>query len=344
MPSVWLKDVAKAAGVSISAASHAINQTGTLSAKTRAHVVATAKQLGYRKSPLLSAIAMRRFQPTSHYLPIGMLSLRGGEHGGFSAPVETLRKEAEVLGMTCLETACVDSRKTLLHYLAECRAQGVEGILLGHAFQPEWVEGDDFEAFSVLAAGDIKGRFPFHRVEPDWFMAVADCYEKLRASGCGRIGAVFEVQHPISEHDLMREGAFLASARKFNAEPLLIELDTVSDVVPWFHRTCPDGLICFTMPTAYALLESGVRAPQDVQIALTYKSDFTDRWYAQFAGPYFSYEEIARRSCQVMYNLITHRERGQPAFPQIIKLHMPWSPGPSLKNDSGSSFAEEASD
>lgn len=338
MPSVWLKDVAKAAGVSVSAASHAINETGTLSAKTRAHVLAIAKKLGYRKSAHLSAIAMRRFRAASHYLPIGMLNLKSGVAAGFSAPAELLRSEAEPLGMTCLETACVDSRKTFLQYLAKCRARGVEGIILGHAFQPDWIDPHDFDAFSVLAAGDVKGTFPFHRVEPDWFMAVTDCYIKLHAAGCRRIGAVFEVQHPASEHDLMREGAFLAAARQFEKEPLIVEIDHFREILPWFRRTRPDGLICFTMPAAYTLLESGVRTPEDVQIALTYKSDPTDRWYAQFAGPHFSYEEIARRTIRVMYNLITHHERGQPDYPQNIKLHMPWSDGPSMKHVSGSAL------
>jgi len=52
-----LKDVAKAAGVSLAAASYAVNKTGSLGEETRAHILSVAKELGYRQN--LSARATR---------------------------------------------------------------------------------------------------------------------------------------------------------------------------------------------------------------------------------------------------------------------------------------------
>lgn len=54
---VTLKDVAKAAGVSLASASYAVNKTGSLGEDTRAHVLNIAEELGYRQN--LSARATR---------------------------------------------------------------------------------------------------------------------------------------------------------------------------------------------------------------------------------------------------------------------------------------------
>jgi len=335
MPAVWLRDVAKAARVSVSAASHAINQTGTLSTKTREHILAVAQQLGYRRTPHLSAIAARRFRPHSQLLPLAMAQFSEKASRGFNTPETLFHTEAESLGMSCLEPVTIRSRVDLVQSLASWRAQGVEGILIGHSFLPNWMHPDELRDFSVVASGDVSGEFPFHRVEPDWFKAASDCYLQLTRSGCQRIGAALMVMDPLSEHDQLRIGAILAAARQFRKRPPLLQARTHSEIVPWFQETRPDGLVIFALPTAYALLESGIQAPEDVRIALMFKASLTDQWYTPFAGPVFDYQQIARRTIRVMYDLITHHERGQPDYPQVIRLQMPWSPGASLPNNIG---------
>lgn len=52
-----LKDVAKAAGVSLASASYAVNRTGSLGDDTRAHILNVAEELGYRQN--LAAKAAR---------------------------------------------------------------------------------------------------------------------------------------------------------------------------------------------------------------------------------------------------------------------------------------------
>lgn len=52
-----LKDVAKAAGVSLASASYAVNKTGSLGEDTRTHILKIAEELGYRQN--LSARATR---------------------------------------------------------------------------------------------------------------------------------------------------------------------------------------------------------------------------------------------------------------------------------------------
>lgn len=54
---VTLKDVAKAAGVSLASTSYAVNRTGSLGEDTRAHVLKVAEEMGYRQN--LAARATR---------------------------------------------------------------------------------------------------------------------------------------------------------------------------------------------------------------------------------------------------------------------------------------------
>ncbi len=63
---ITIRDVAKAAGVSITAVSHALNGKGTLSASTRQRIMETADRLGYQPDPL--ARGLRRS-------PLGVVGL-----------------------------------------------------------------------------------------------------------------------------------------------------------------------------------------------------------------------------------------------------------------------------
>lgn len=47
---VTLKDVAKAAGVSLASASYAVNRTGSLGEESRAHILRVSEELGYRQN------------------------------------------------------------------------------------------------------------------------------------------------------------------------------------------------------------------------------------------------------------------------------------------------------
>jgi LacI family transcriptional regulator len=54
---VTLKDVAKAAGVSLASASYAVNRNGSLGEESRAHILRISEDLGYRQN--MSAKATR---------------------------------------------------------------------------------------------------------------------------------------------------------------------------------------------------------------------------------------------------------------------------------------------
>lgn len=64
-----LKELAKAAGVSLASASYAVNGTGSVSPKTRAHVLKTAEEIGYQPNQLARAMKTGRSQVLGLILP-----------------------------------------------------------------------------------------------------------------------------------------------------------------------------------------------------------------------------------------------------------------------------------
>ncbi|GGU94092.1 LacI family transcriptional regulator [Streptomyces litmocidini] len=79
---ITIRDVAREAGVSITAVSHALNDKGTLSTATRAHIRAVAEQMGYeadalarglRRSPMGAVgLVLRSLDALGDYAPAGV--------------------------------------------------------------------------------------------------------------------------------------------------------------------------------------------------------------------------------------------------------------------------------
>ncbi len=338
MSAVWLKDVANAAGVSVSTASHAVNGTGSIGKKARERVLKLAKEMGYQKSPYLSAIASRRFRGEAKYVPVAYMAFAGPDGGMSHAPFAhkiPLEQAAAPLGFRIVECVNFTTLADAAKFLDKAYHCGVEGILIGHADQLELVMGLDFSRFSVLCVGDVPARAPFHRIEWDWADATRAATRKLIAAGCRRIGAILPSQKKSSLDDRQRLGAFLSETAGLNFVPPYLDL-TNEGLLEWYRTHRPDGLVSFGVPTLYYLREREIRFPEEIPatvISLSQPSvpsvNKTD-WNDPFAGNLRREQELASHAMRMLCDLVTHHEKG-PATPPVNHfIRMTWKDGPSL--------------
>ncbi|UFS60842.1 LacI family DNA-binding transcriptional regulator [Subtercola endophyticus] len=145
-PPVTLSEVAAAAGVSVSTASKALNDTDRVSAKTRAHVTETARRLGFRGNALARAFA------NGHSQTIGVLTHRVANP--FSRAV--LAGAATTLGLHEQAMLLYDARfgdEAMAESIAQLHARRIDGVIVigdGTSFATKSIT-DQFEVPVVYA-------------------------------------------------------------------------------------------------------------------------------------------------------------------------------------------------
>jgi LacI family transcriptional regulator len=117
-----LKDLAREAGVSLTSASYAINGTGSVGPKTRAHILEVAERIGFRLN--LNAKAMRSGRS-------GMLALVIPDLGNpfFAALVQAVFREARAAGYQIYMMNTEGSETLEAEALATAAGLRVDGVL-----------------------------------------------------------------------------------------------------------------------------------------------------------------------------------------------------------------------
>ena len=118
-----LRDVARAAGVSIGAASKALNANGRLSAETRAKVLSAAKALDYRPNDLAHSLHRARS------MTVGILS--NDSFGRFTFPiVEALERRLFDHGIAVFMCNATDDPARERRHIEQLLGKRVDGLIV----------------------------------------------------------------------------------------------------------------------------------------------------------------------------------------------------------------------
>ncbi|HEX7694436.1 MAG TPA: LacI family DNA-binding transcriptional regulator, partial [Sphingomonas sp.] len=131
-----LKDVAKAAGVSLASASYAVNHTGSLGEDTRTHILEVAERLGYRQN--LSAKATR----TGKTGAIGLV-VPDMTNPFFPSLAQTVVQRARQSGYSVFVTDTEGDQKQEAEVVRQLIDRGVDGIV--------WFPVNDENSISRIA-------------------------------------------------------------------------------------------------------------------------------------------------------------------------------------------------
>jgi len=258
-----LKDVAKAAGLSVSAVSYALRGAPNIPPATVERVRRVAEQLGYRPQPRVAELMahIRRGRPVAAGERLAFLWMDAPwKKRAFHTLWAGARERAAELGFGMEEFWLKESGMTPERLHGILRARGIRGLVLSPLvgadhFELPW----DWSPFCAVILGNAAGNPELHRAGHHHFSAMREAVHHFREAGHRRMAALL----PRSVDERAKRawsGAFLAhrplpaSARRW--------LWVADGVVPkavarWWRKLSPGALI--TTQTFLPALPPGAR-------------------------------------------------------------------------------------
>jgi DNA-binding LacI/PurR family transcriptional regulator len=208
---VGIRDVARAAGVSITTVSHALNEKAGVSEETRRRVREVADQLGYRPDPRGRHLASGR---------TGLIALTVSMPDGVHAPVEEFEHNANLIDAA---TATAIARGLALVIVPAGEASIWERLPLDGLIVVDPVPDDPAireldRSVPIVTVGKVPGgRADTGVVDNDYAAGTAAIFDHMVASGARRVGMFSPSGGESYELDSL--GAYRAWCERRGVEP-----------------------------------------------------------------------------------------------------------------------------
>ena len=327
---IMLRDVAEAAGFSVSTVSRALRGDPRISSSTSLAVKATALRLGYRPDPAVSALASYRSRnrPRIRQETIVHISTWPRQLKPSSLPAAVV-DQAATLGYRLeplVLTADADHQRAAGACLV---ARGIRGLLLGTGvvqqdeLQLPW---EQFACISVSGAPTMR-----------WFPSVTANYaenlrlvlEQLHARGYRRPGLVLEqyILQVTRKASLAGWSHVLGMSRSRPAAPLQMgeEIDA-AEIRRWVTQERLDAVIAFSSHTVGVMEAAGFPVPERLGFA---SLDVLPG--RQSAGIRQPREACMRVALDLLATRLRQHEYGPCRDPYALQLTGSWIDGPTVR-------------
>lgn len=332
---VSMKDIAKACGVSVVTVSRALKGDRNHSLETRARIVKAAERLGYRPSPLVSALmsARGRHKPAKATVNLALLN-PGGEWPGHPF-YEGARAQARALGFST-EMFTLGAKNGGGGEGARLRtmweARGVRGVLVLPSVKAETRLEFDLGGFAAATIGYSVVAPGMPRVVTDTYGRVLEALTRAEERGYRRIGLVgtddldrrFQHLNTAAVQVFLNTGVRTAKVERLNVDPAVANRTICAEVLAWVKRRKLDAIV--TQVSAYGGLKAaGLRIPEDAGYVYLHASD--DPVVTSMDQ---NQEWIGRKATDVVVGMINRNEFQVPEQSQTIMIPSRWRDGETL--------------
>ncbi|MFQ3670900.1 MAG: hypothetical protein SNJ84_05525 [Verrucomicrobiia bacterium] len=329
---VTLKVLAQQLQLTEAAVSMAMRNHPRIGLETRRKVQDLAKQLGYVRNPALARQGALAKPRGDVGMPLALIVQRHPFSGpGISEYDAMMAKVAQRFGYKLQIHRTHETPQPRLGQILFNR--GVEAVILGPIFDPDFNDQFPWDKFSVVAAGAGHYRPPCHIVLPDRAGALIEAVTRCVQRGYRNIGVV-EYPEPVQpvdhrerlggdlicRHSLTRNGA---QYHHLNSDPY-----DPKKFLAWFDRHRPDVLICQTETPIWWCRQ--FRAEQAANLGFVVLQLDPSRTETGFSGFMENYFLIASWAIKLLDAEIRNFERGKPEIPTRQLLDMPWIEGQTL--------------
>jgi LacI family transcriptional regulator len=341
-PRVSISDVARAAGVSKSAAGFALMNKPEVSPATREKVLRVARRLGYAPDPLLASwMANIRKTKTKEFQPIVWLNTHAERNAWqkykFLSPyLESAQNRAAQLGYRIEHLWVNQSGMTMRRISHSLYQQGVEGAIITYParhFRLKW----DYLAAVCLEESLLAPSL--HRVSTDIFANFLLAMKMLKRFGYRHIGICLE-----RNLDRRTHYGFSAMIQYFDSvcpgsrkiPPFFYWWDprreeegwknTKAKIIAWIRRHRPEVILGHSDWLVHCVKEAGYRAPEDIGIVHLATDDDVSDW----AGISSNRRAIGAAAVELVISLIQNRQFGLPATALNTSVHGTWHSGWTL--------------
>lgn len=335
---VRLKDVAKAANLSISAVSMALKNDATMSKATIERVKRLAKEMGYVPDPALSALSAyrNRRKVHTHLSVIGMVTNWSTRDGwsGKSIQKEVIRgaeKRAIELGYTLQLFWAKEEGVSGKRFTQILRARGIRGLILAPFEHNDDAIGLDWKHFSVVTISRPSRYTAFHHVVQNHYMDLLKCWEKLVERGYQRVGLVLQ-DEIASRWSYQWEAAHLVSLKQYDSDKDSIPTlrvsspNEISEIRRWLRKYRPQAVISRCNYFLEAAKAEGISVPQD----LGYVSLDTSEDAPNAVGIHYRRDALGAAAVDVLNSLLHRNHTGPLDISVGTQIDGDWQEGDTL--------------
>lgn len=326
MSAPTIKNIAATCGVSHSTVSRALNGNPRIPAATRARILRTAEELGYRPDAAMNELMARVRMGKQGGLQgtLALLHLSGTREDGkgrhqIQSYVSGVHDQADQLGYSVdsfwLEAEGLDGIR-LKRILS---GRGIAGVILVRPGKPEILADFPWESFAWVALGFAVDQPPIHMVTPDWSGDAAAATRALIMEGHERIGFVWQATgDPLVGNAWL--GGYATEILTHGREPLIFRSpdERLRGLVSWVCRERPTALVIHSHYVE-ELLEQRKPATEVVYTNLHASSSKNHR------GVITSCFESGVNAVDVAVGQLRRGERGVPRFQKKLRTHGRWA-------------------
>lgn len=332
---VSMKDIAKACGVSVVTVSRALKGDRNHSPETRARIVEAAERLGYRPSPLVSALmsARGRHKPAKSTVNLALLN-PGGEWPGHPF-YEGARAQARALGFST-EMFTLSAKNggggEGARLRAMWEARGVRGVLVLPSIKAETRLEVDLSGFATATIGYSVIAPNMPRVVTDTYGRVMEALNRVEARGYRRIGVLgtddldrrFQHLSMAAVQVFLNTGKRTATVERLNVDPAVANRSICAEVLAWVKRRKLDVIVA-QLSVYEGLRAAGLSIPEDLGYVYLHA---TDNPVVTSMDQNQSW--IGRKATDVVVGMINRNEFQVPEQSQTIMIPSRWCEGTTL--------------
>lgn len=334
---VVLRDVARAAGVSVMTVSRALRHGEHVSPARRQRIVTLARRLRYEPDPMLSSLVLYRHslrsrtqQSTIAYLTTDQtrfgfrrLAVTGQVFSGAEERGRELGFCVEPIWLPDLAKRGHDPTKVLL-------ARGIRGLLLARLPRVDMAIDIDWARFSCVAMGYSLQKPAFHYVASHIFQDMCLACDEAFARGYRRPMLVLSAD--VDRRTLHQfHGAYLFKQQSLKFSDRLPILwvateDPLEDLRYYLVKHTPDALIAPWPGLLKTVHQLGLRPPRTLGfVDLNLESP-----KAKNSGIFQDFPRIGRAAMDRLNMQLLVGERGIPRVPEGTTVYGRWVAGTTL--------------
>jgi LacI family transcriptional regulator/LacI family repressor for deo operon, udp, cdd, tsx, nupC, and nupG len=328
-------DIARLAGVTRPTVTLALKGASNVSDSTRTRILKIAREIGYVRDPVLSALAAYRspaikskntlvwlvngwarssWNNIPTYRDYFLGACQGARHYGFK-----------------LQICDLSHYSSTLMAAAELQRKKIGGILL--CPQPHTIEEMIFpwQEFSVVTLGYTLLTPQLHAVSTAHFRNMSLVVRRMQEYGYKRIGFALPRLHD-SRVDKSYSAAYYAiqTVAELPTLPLLPVEDygyPIELLKNWILENEIDGILTAEKNALRILRRLGLDAPSQLGVACP----FLTQRNSEVSGVYEDSRYIGETAAKFLVALLQRGERGIPATPHRVHVQGKWVAGISLK-------------
>jgi len=318
-----MRDIARKAGVSVSAVSLALRNQPRVSAAERKRIQSIARKLGYRRDPevvrLMEHLRTTRTARRASALAVIIPELdREGLASYFplTEMLKGIRAQADEAGFGTELFFLTDPGMTPARLRGILLARSIKGVIIAPYASGVGTLDMDMTGFCAATAGYSITRPALHRACPNYLQMMDELIDHLQRQHFHRIGFILTYHHGGIGHKLLNSSYLYYQSLLPAAEriPILArEHVNPTDINAWLRKYRPEVVI--SSGRVFNLLQGmGLAIPGDLYFANLDLSEPP----RQAAGMDHRYQLVGSEAVNLVLTQFTLNLTGAPATPKIV--------------------------